>query len=288
MARAPETTAATPQSAAAGDSLARCARDIVAACDPVEKVARAKAVSHAWGRGTLTLTVMSAPLDMPERPGRPPRPLLMPPRSMPKRSTGGLKGRFALLHSLAHIELNAVDMTWDLIGRFTRESMPKAFFDDWVQVGLEEACHFELVSQRLNELGGFYGELDAHDGLWQAAQATAHDLLARLAIVPLVLEARGLDVVPSMIDNLRHAGDERSADVLEVIYRDEKRHVATGMRWFLHQCAKLRQAPEPTFQALVRAHFRGSVKPPFNDRARAEAGLTPGFYKPLSAFGAAR
>jgi uncharacterized ferritin-like protein (DUF455 family) len=153
---------------------------------------------------------------------------------------------------------------------------------------LEEACHFELVCGRLGELGGSYGDLDAHDGLWQAAHATSHDLLARLAVVPLVLEARGLDVGPAMIDNLRHAGDERSAAVLEVIYHDEKRHVATGMRWFLQRCAALHLPPEPTFQALVRAHFRGSVKPPFNDRARAEAGLTPGFYKPLSAFGAPR
>jgi uncharacterized ferritin-like protein (DUF455 family) len=269
-------------------TLAERARDIVAAVAPVEKVARAKSAAHAWRMGTLTVSMRSAPLVMPDRPGRPPRPVLLPPRAMPKRSTGGLKGRFALLHSLAHIELNAVDMTWDLIGRFACEPMPKAFFDDWVRVGLEEACHFELVCERLDEMGGSYGDLDAHDGLWQAAHATSHDLLARLAVVPLVLEARGLDVGPAMIENLRHAGDEPSAVVLEVIYRDEKRHVATGMRWFLHRCATLHLPPEPTFQALVRAHFRGSVKPPFNDRARAEAGLTPGFYKPLSAFGAPR
>ena len=225
---------------------------------------------------------------MPATPGRPPGLELRPPRQMPKRSAGGDKGRFALLHALAHIELSAVDMTWDLVGRFTREPMPRRFFDDWVQVGLEEAKHFGMLSQRLGELGGGYGDLPVHDGLWQAAQATGHDLMARLAVVPLVLEARGLDVGPSTIAKLRDAGDEASASILEIIYRDEKRHVAFGMKWFRSMCEVRGLAPEPEFQRLVRATFRGPVKPPFNDRARAEAGLTPGFYKPLSAFGAQR
>ena len=274
-----------PGDEACGD-LATAARQIVAAPDPGDKVRLAMSTAKAWFGGRLGIATISHPFAMPDRPGRPDRPELLAPRAMPKRSPGALKGRFALLHSLAHIELNAVDMTWDLVGRFAREPMPRAFFDDWVQVGLEEAKHFGLLANRLAELGGGYGDLPAHDGLWQAAQATGHDLLARLAVVPLVLEARGLDVGPAMIDSLVRAGDDASARILEIVYRDEKRHVAFGVKWFRFMCQRAGLAPEPTFHALVRANFRGPVKPPFNDRARAEAGLTPGFYKPLSALGA--
>lgn len=176
-------------------------------------------------------------------------------------------------------------MAWDLVGRFAHEPMPDAFHADWVKVGAEEAEHFALVSARLTALGGSYGDLPAHDGLWQAAQATGHDLLARLAIVPLVLEARGLDVTPAMIDALEVASDEASADVLRVIYRDEQGHVACGLKWFRFLCDRRQLAPEPTFQALVRANFKGTIRPPFNEAARAGAGLAPSYYKPLTVFG---
>ncbi len=268
--------------------LARAARAIVATPVLATKVALARATAKAWFAGKLPVGAISTALPMPDRPGRPDRPVLMMPRDMPRRSTGGDKGRFALLHALAHIELNAVDMTWDLIGRFAHQTMPRPFFDNWVQVGLEEAKHFDLLSRRLIELGGAYGDQPAHDGLWQAAQATGHDLLARLAVVPLVLEARGLDVTPGMIRNLESAGDLASAKIIAIIYRDEKRHVAFGIKWFRHMCVAQGLPLEATFHRLVRENFRGPVRPPFNDRARAEAGLTPGFYKPLSAFGAAK
>ena len=274
--------------AAVAPSLAEAARTIVAAADPADKVRLAHATAKAWFGGRLSLGALSDPAGMPDRPGRPERPLLLLPREMPRRTTSGLDGRIALVHSLAHIELNAVDMTWDLVGRFSRAPVPRAFYDDWVQVGLEEAKHFGLLSKRLIELGSWYGAHPAHDGLWQAAQATADSLLARVAIVPLVLEARGLDVCPSMIDKLDASGDTASADVIRIIYRDEKRHVAFGARWFRFLCEREKLEPEPTFHALVRRHFKGPVKPPFNDRARAEAGLAPGFYKPLSALGVSR
>ncbi|MBV1692881.1 MAG: ferritin-like domain-containing protein [Hyphomicrobiales bacterium] len=269
-------------------SLAAAARAIVAAPQTAEKVRLARSTAKAWFAGRLSLGHLSAADAMPDRPGRPERPILLPPRQMPRRTTGGEKGRIALLHSLAHIELNAVDMTWDLVGRFVREPVPTAFFDNWVQVGLEEAKHFDLLARRLEELGAAYGDHPAHDGLWQAAQATAGDLMARVAVVPLVLEARGLDVTPAMIERLKAAGDEDSAAIIEIIYRDEKRHVAFGARWFRFLCERAGLAPEPTFHDLVRRHFRGPIKPPFNDKARSEAGLTPGFYKPLSALGAPR
>ncbi|MGE3914296.1 MAG: ferritin-like domain-containing protein [Hyphomicrobiaceae bacterium] len=272
-----------PVSADDVPSLVSGARAIVLAADPVEKVSLARRVASAWRSGRLSTGALSAQQAMPDRPGRPALPELLAPRQMPKRSVHGEKGRIALLHSLAHIELNAVDMAWDLVGRFAHEPMPRRFLDDWVGVGHEEAEHFALVSARLAALGAGYGDLPAHDGLWQAAQATGHSLIARLAVVPLVLEARGLDVSPAMIRNLEEAGDDASAGVLQVIYRDEKGHVACGTRWFRFLAERQGLAPEPLFHDLVRRHFRGPVKPPFNDRARAEAGLTPGFYKPLAA-----
>lgn len=274
--------------AARPHTLAQAARDIVSASRTGLKVAIAKAAAKAWFGGELSLGRLSQAAPMPERPGRPERPVLLPPRQMPKRSTVGDKGRIALLHSLAHIELNAVDMTWDLVGRFVHENVPRSFFDNWVQVGLEEAKHFEMVEKRLAALGAAYGDLPAHDGLWQAAQATGNSLLARIAVVPLVLEARGLDVSPGMIDSLAQAGDAETAAVVQVIYRDEKRHVAFGAKWFRFLCERSGVAPEPAFHALVRAYFRGPIKPPFNDKARSQAGLTPGFYKPLSALGVTR
>ncbi len=267
-------------------TLAIAALAIVETGDLDRKIALANATAKAWYARQLDLSTLSRPLDMPDRPGRPERPELRPPREMPRRSSHGPRGRYALLHALAHIELNAVDMTWDLIARFAHEPMPRPFFDDWVQVGLEEAKHFNLLSKRLVELDGSYGDLPAHDGLWQAAHATGHDLLARLAIVPLILEARGLDVTPSMIENLKKAADQASAEIIEIIYRDEKRHVAFGMKWFRFMCQRRSLPLEATFHELVRTHFRGPLKPPFNEAARTAAGLSPGFYKPLTAFGA--
>lgn len=266
-------------------SLLEAAIAIVGATDPFEKVRRAQEAAIAWHQGRMSLGLRSTGPMMPERPGRPERPLLLPPRDMPRRSAGGMKGRIALLHSIAHIELNAIDMTWDLVGRFYTEPVPGSFFDDWVRVGVEEAKHFKLVCERLAELGANYGDLPAHDGLWQAAQATGHSLLARVAIVPLVLEARGLDVQPGMIEAMSRHGDTASARVLEVIYRDEKRHVAFGSKWFRFLCEREGVEPQSTFHELVRKNFKGAIKPPFNDRARAEAGLTPGFYKPLMRLG---
>lgn len=268
-------------------SLAEAACAIVSAADPTEKVSLACATAAAWFGRRLSLGRMGVGRTMPDRPGRPARPELLSPRAMPRRSTQGTKGRIALLHSLAHIELNAIDMTWDLIGRFIHVPMPQSYFDNWVQVGLEEAQHYSLLSERLEGVGTFYGALPAHDGLWQAAQATGGSLLARIAVVPLVLEARGLDVSPPLIDSLHAAGDTASARIIETIYHDEKHHVAFGAKWFRFLCERDGLMPEPTFHALVRMHFRGPIKPPFNDRARAEAGLVPGFYKPLVATGRA-
>ena len=264
-------------------SLAEAAQQIVRAPSPEEKMRLAKLAGSAWRKRNLSRGARASVRALPERPGRPEKPILLAPRDMPKRSASGERGRFALIHSLAHIELNAIDLTWDLIARFFDAPLPGSFLDDWVHVGLDEARHFGLLQNRLVKLGGKYGDLPAHDGLWEAAQETGHCLRARLAVVPLVLEARGLDVTPSMMVKAKSAGDHETAQILSTIYHDEKRHVAYGAKWFRYVCEREGVAPEPEFQHLVRKHFKGALKPPFNDKARSEAGLTPGFYKPLAA-----
>ncbi len=262
-------------------TLVEYASSIVRAPETSHKVALALEATRLWQSGQLDTGRASRPAAMPDRPGRPEKPALLPPREMPKRSAHGERGRFALLHALAHIELNAVDLTWDLLGRFATVPMPTAFLDDWVKVGSDEARHFTLLERRLADLGGRYGDLPAHDGLWQAAQDTGHSLIARIAIVPLVLEARGLDVTPIMAEKADAAGDSETAAILSTIYNDEKRHVAFGAKWFRFLCTRENKAPEPEFHRLVRKYFKGQLKPPFNDKARSEAGVTPGFYKPL-------
>ncbi len=219
----------------------------------------------------------------PDRPARPARPPLRPPREVPRRRiTSGLPGRVALLHALAHIELNAIDLAFDIVARFAHDDLPRAFFDDWVAVGDDEARHYLMLAERLAELGAAYGNMNAHDGLWQAAAETADDLLARLAVVPLVLEARGLDVTPAMIGKLRAAGDERSADILQIIHDDEITHVAAGVRWFTFVCERQGRDPAQAYGALVRRHFKGQIKPPFNTVSRDAAGMPTDFYEPLA------
>jgi uncharacterized ferritin-like protein (DUF455 family) len=197
---------------------------------------------------------------------------------MPRRGKGGTEaGRIALIHALAHIEFVAIDLAFDLVGRFGGH-FPRGFADDWMRVAAEEAVHFALLDRRLHELGSFYGAHPAHDGLWEAAEETAHDPLARLAVVPMVLEARGLDITPQTIERFIGAGDSKTANILKRILGDEIRHVAAGVRWFSHACAIRGDSPSNVWRMLVSAHFRGSLKPPFNDSARAAAGLTMEFY----------
>jgi uncharacterized ferritin-like protein (DUF455 family) len=253
----------------------------VSAADLDEKVRLTKATADAWYGRTLSLR---SPLDppLPIRPGRPEKPDLVPPNKMKKRSLHTKHGRIALLHAICHIELNAVDLALDIVARFADQPVPRSFFDGWMLVASEEAKHFGMVRQRLRDLDADYGDLPAHDGLWEAAHSTRNDLTARLAVVPLILEARGLDVTPSMRDKLVELGDTESAGIFSVIYEDEKGHVAVGAKWFRFLCARERKDPARAFQDLVRSNFRGGLKPPFNDLARAAAGLTPSFYRSLS------
>ena len=236
-------------------------------------------LAAAWAKGTMPI----GDVEPPPRPARPLRPELRPPRDMPKRRNfGSPAGRTALLHALAHIELNAIDLAWDLVARFTKIGLPREFFDDWVGVASEEAHHFLLLLARLAELGARYGDLPAHDGLWEAAAATADDLLARLAVVPLVLEARGLDVTPEMAARLERAGDAQSAAILHIIHEQEIGHVAIGRRWFDRLCRAQDLVPAEVFRDRVRRFFKGALKPPFNQTARAAAGFPSHYYEPLA------
>jgi uncharacterized ferritin-like protein (DUF455 family) len=256
-------------------SIAEACRGVLLAATPRAKVKAAREVARAWRRAALTHEFDMA---MPDRPARPDTPELLPPNRMPKRGKAGSeRSRIALLHALAHIEFGAIDLAFDIAGRFGAD-FPPDFIDDWLSVGADEAMHFALLDRRLASLGAHYGALPAHDGLWEAASETAHDVAARLAVVPMVLEARGLDVTPAIVGAFERAGDMRSAAVLKRIYTDEIRHVGIGTSWFKKVCESRRIAMVSEWQRLVRLHFRGIVKPPFNDSARDQAGLSRDFY----------
>ena len=250
---------------------------VLTTADPTAKATAAHRLAADWQDAELS----ADDVNPPSRPARPARPHLARPKDMPKRrALTTVRGRVALLHALAHIELNAIDLACDIIARFPGQ--PRAFYGDWVAVADDEARHFQLLRQRLNDLDADYGDLPAHDGLWQAAEDTADDLLARLAVVPLVLEARGLDVTPAMITRLEDAGDRTSAEILRVIYRDEIVHVAAGSRWFKAECAKRDLEPVAAWRNIVGVRFKGVLKPPFNDEARLAAGMAADYYKSMT------
>lgn len=263
--------------------LAPAAESILRTSDPVEKTSLSRKVATEWqtarDRGDPIKLGVASPPDFPARPAHP---VLKSPRDVPRRRPGTPAGRIALLHAVAHIELNAVDLHWDIVARFSETPLPLGFFDDWVRAADEESKHFGLVAERLQALGSNYGALDAHSGMWQAAHDTSQDLMARLAIVPMVLEARGLDVTPGMIEIFKKANDEDSVSVLSTIYAEEVGHVAYGSKWFHFLCGRKDVDPKTTFHELVRTYFRSDLKPPFNEEKRAEAGIPMDFYWPLS------
>lgn len=235
----------------------------------------ARYAARQWRLGRLS---HKFDCDMPDTPARPEQPILLPPNQMPKRKKGGSqKARAVMLHALAHIEFSAIDLAFDLVGRFGRD-FPREFADDWMRVGADEAMHFALLERRLRNLGSHYGAMPAHAGLWGTAHKTRHDALARLAIVPMVLEARGLDVTPATIDRFTNQGDFRSAKILERIYQDEIRHVSAGTKWFESACERKNIAPHQMWKKLVKEQFPGGIKGPFNDSARSAASLTLNYY----------
>ncbi|WP_373490526.1 ferritin-like domain-containing protein [Parasphingorhabdus sp.] len=248
---------------------------VLQTADPSAKVMAARQAARKWRMGRLTHDFCDS---MPDMPARPDQPVLMRPRDMPRRGTGtSVPRRIALIHALAHIEFVAIDLAFDMVGRFGSQ-FPREFTDDWMRVGSEESMHFVLLDRRLRAMDSFYGALPAHDGLWDSAKATADDAAARLAIVPMVLEARGLDVTLETVERFRQQGDDQTARVLSRIYQDEINHVFFGTKWFEYVCNRINQAPHDHWRRLVKIHFKGTIKPPFNDSARQAAGLTRDYY----------
>jgi uncharacterized ferritin-like protein (DUF455 family) len=254
--------------------LAEAIRAALLTGDARAKVKATRDLVRAWRRGQLAWDFVA---PMPDRPAWPANLELLPANRMPRRGAGSPRNTIALWHSLAHIEFVAIDLALDIVGRFGAE-MGREFVDDFLSVAADEAMHFALIDRKLHMLGSHYGALPAHAGLWEAAYDTRHDVAARLAVVPMVLEARGLDVTPGTRDRVLAQGDSRGARLLQRILDDEIRHVAAGAKHFVACCKQDGNRPENHWKTLVARHFMGSLKPPFNDSARLAAGLSREFY----------
>jgi len=253
------------------DSLFDAAGRCIACTEPEAKVASTRETFEALCAGRLSLRDDGVPPEPIGAPGRPAKPRLVMPRDVPQRGLGSDEGRAALVHAVAHIEFNAINLAWDAVYRF--RGMPDDYYGDWASVAHDESRHFTMLSARLAQLGHAYGDFDAHNGLWEMAVKTADSCRARMALVPRVLEARGLDVTPGMIARLRSVGDDATADILEVILREEVPHVAAGTRWFRFCCGREGRDPDATFHALLAEYVPTGLRGPFNLDARRAAGF---------------
>lgn len=250
------------------------ALEVLAITDPATKVAAAQALLSAARAQQTTLDtaqVLAEPVGLP---GRPDRPALVPADQVPNRSPFTLPGRAALLHAICHIEFNAINLALDAVWRF--DGMPVAFYQDWLRVAGEEALHFSLLREHLQSLGFDYGDFDAHDGLWRMTAATAGDIVARMALVPRTLEARGLDATPPIQAKLKRAGDDRAVAILDIILRDEIGHVAIGNHWFAWLCRRDGLDADVLYPQLVAKYAAPRLRPPFNLAARRAAGFSDG------------
>ncbi|KAG8905001.1 hypothetical protein FRB99_000874 [Tulasnella sp. 403] len=261
---------------------------ILNTADPELKVQRTRRAVNAFRTGKLKSIGRSKNLAVhpPDVPPRDQLTIVQPGKVTKRGKAGSLKSRIAILHALANIEQWAIDLAWDIIARFGREEingepLPHQFFSDWLKVAEDESKHFSLLRRRLVELGSYYGAHTIHAGLWESAQQTSQSLSARLCIIHLVHEARGLDVNPTTIAKFRSAGDAESVKVLEIIHHDEITHVTAGHRWFTYLCEKTGLDPVATFRKEVKEHFSGALKGPFNEEDRRKAGMTPDFYEDL-------
>ncbi|WP_455207110.1 ferritin-like domain-containing protein [Kaarinaea lacus] len=239
--------------------------------DPDEKVAETHRITKCWWEGQLTMQSNDLPVTI-DKPGRPEKPILVHPRELPRRSFHTAEGRAALLHAITHIEFNAINLALDAVYRF--RDLPRTYYNDWLTVADEEARHFVLLRERLRQLDYEYGDFDAHNGLWDMALRTAHDELIRMALVPRVMEARGLDVTPGMIERFASINDQRSVAVLNIIMEDEVGHVEIGSRWFHYFCDQRQLPRDKTYLDLMQQYAQGRVKPPLHRDARKAAGFT--------------
>ena len=241
--------------------------------DPTDKVAQTRALwqNHLQHRLVPAQSIVVEPTQQ-QTPGRPVRPAMLPTRQVPSRTPFTLEGRAALLHAIAHIEFNAINLALDAVWRFN--DMPTRFYTDWLRVASEEAHHYTLLCDHLHGLGYGYGDFDAHEGLWLMTQRTAGDVVARMALVPRTLEARGLDATPPLQAKFQRAGDTRAADILGTILRDEIGHVGIGNYWYRWLCKQRQLDPVAHYAALAQHHQAPLLRPPFNHTARRAAGFT--------------
>ncbi len=251
-----------------------------------EKLHLSALAAQAWRDGLLDLPGDAAPPAPIGQPGRPPRPELVKPAAVPKRGLGSEAGRLHLIHALSHIEFNAIDLAWDAVYRF--RGMPPAFYGDWVRVADEEAGHFVLLRDRLRAMGHDYGDFPAHNGLWEMARKTAADVMVRMALVPRVLEARGLDVTPAIMRRLGSVGDGETVACLETILDDEVGHVRIGSRWFAYECERRGLDMEATFRELILAYYEGELRGPFHIEARMKAGFSAAELRALESLAASK
>lgn len=235
---------------------------------------KCQAVDELWEllQSTEVVWDTQAPIIPVDQPGRPLKPVLVDPSEVKRRRLGSEQGRAALIHAIAHIEFNAINLSLDAAARF--RAMPKGYYFDWLSVAVDEVKHFRLLSERLQSMGYAYGDFPAHNGLWEMAQKTEADVMQRMALVPRVLEARGLDVTPGMIERLEKVGDQQTTDILEIILSEEVRHVEIGSHWFRYCCEQRGLDPEPVFIDLLTEYFNGAMRGPFNIPARMQAGFT--------------
>jgi len=263
----PSSVTSSPVAPSANRSLRQAALAALAEPDPCKKITAVQQLA-----ATLPIDADRVLQAAQTLPGRPQRPELVDPREVSIRSTQTPQGKAALMHSIAHIEFNAINLALDIIWRFP--GMPDDFYYDWLQVAREEAYHFSLVRGHLAASGYQYGDFAAHNGLWDMAEKTADDILARLALVPRTLEARGLDVSPAIQNKLRAANDHRGVEILDIILRDEIGHVKTGNRWYLYCCEQQNQDPVAAYAALIDTYRISKPRGPFNVQARMAAGFT--------------
>lgn len=239
--------------------------------DLAVKVQQLAQLQIDWSEDNFDFTPTETIVRVPDA-GRPEKPQLVPARELPKRRLGSKEGHASLMHSIAHIEFNAVNLALDAIYRF--QQMPYEYYRDWLGVAGEESYHFQMVREHLNSLGYEYGDMSAHDGLWMTTYETDHDPLIRMALVPRTLEARGLDVTPPMINKLRAIGDKRGVEILKILLRDEIGHVEVGTRWFRYLCQQRGLNPFNEFQSIIQNYFHGNLRGPFNFDARKQAGFS--------------
>ena len=248
--------------------------------DVDKKLAAVRELNRLWLQGGLALDPAWTPEPI-RKPGRPEFPELVKASRVKRRGFGTAEGRATLMHAVAHIEFNAINLALDAVQRFS--DMPKEYYTDWLRVAHEEAYHFELIRGHMRHLGAEYGDYVAHGGLWEMCEKTEYDVLVRMALVPRVLEARGLDVTPGIQEKLTQAGDENAVSLLDIILRDEIGHVAIGNRWYGYLCQQRGLEPVPFFLELLEKHYPKGLFGPFNLDARAQAGFSESELKMLTA-----